>query len=188
MNKKTVIALIAILIIAIVGYMAWKKKHEHPGGAVEHPGTEEEHPGKEGGEGSSLETPNQEQAAIEKKTVFTASEIKEAMLAHIEATVQANSGVLKIYDDKISQFLQLKFVKIHDPVRKIGEARYFACTDFEVIGEAGKLYDLDFWLVPNKGKLVITDTRIHKEPTGKIGAWEKKERYTFVNDNPVEVN
>lgn len=187
MNKKTLIAIMVIIIVAIVGYMAWKKKHEHPGGAMEHPGTEEQKPA-EGSQGSSLETPNQEQAAVDQKTEFTAQDIKDAMLAHIESKVQADNGVLKIYDDKASQVLQLKFVKIHDPVRKIEGKGYFACTDFEVVGEAGKLYDLDFWLSAQNGALVVTDTRIHKEPTGKIGAWEKKERYTFVNDNPVEVN
>lgn len=178
MNKKTLIAIIVIVIVAIVGYMAWKKKHEHPGGAMEHPGTEEQKPA-EGNPGSSLETP---------KTEFNAQEIKDTMLAHIESKVQADNGVLKIYDDKVSQILQLKFVKIHDPVRKIEGKGYFACTDFEVVGEAGKLYDLDFWLSAQNGALVVTDTRIHKEPAGTRGAWEKKERYTFINDNPVEVN
>lgn len=180
------IAVIVIIIIAVVGYMAWKKKHEHPGGAVEHPGTEEQKPA-EGGEGSSLETPDQEQATKE-KTEFNAQEIKDAMLAHIQSKVEPNKGVLKIYDEKVSQILRLKFVKIHDPVRKIEGKGYFACTDFEVSGEAGKLYDLDFWLVPLNGQLAVTDTKIHKEPVGKKGAWVKKERYTFINDNPVDVN
>lgn len=186
MNKKTMIAVIVIIIIAVVGYMAWKKKHEHPGGAVEHPGTEQEHPG-EGDKGSSLDIPEAEQA-VQEKTEFNAQEIKDVMLAHIQAKVEPNGGVLKIYDEKASQVLRLKFVKIHDPVRKIEGKGYFACTDFAVSGEAGKLYDLDFWLTPQHGQLVVTDTKIHKEPIGKSGAWEKKERYTFVNDNPVEVN
>lgn len=186
MNKKTMIAVLVIIIIAVVGYMAWKKKHEHPGGEVEHPGTEQEHTG-EGDKGSSLDTPEAEQA-VQEKTEFNAQEIKDAMLAHIQSKVEPNGGVLKIYDEKASQILRLKFVKIHDPVRKIEGKGYFACTDFEVTGEAGKLYDLDFWLTPTGGQLVVTDTKIHKEPVGKSGAWEKKERYTFVNDNPVEVN
>lgn len=139
-----------------------KKKKEHPGEESE----EEEHPG-------------------EQSKNFNAAQIKTAMNKHIQG--ETKDGVFAIVDPKTGQNLQLKFVKIHDPVRKIGGKGYFACTDFEVAGQPGKLYDLDFWLNPKGGRLAVTDTKIHKEPRQAGGAWTKHARYTFIKDQPVEI-
>lgn len=146
--------------------------------AGEHPG--DEHAGKPAAE----EHPGDEHAGSKAPEV-SAVQIKEAMKTHIEA--KAQNGVFSINDQETGKDLKLRFVKIHDPVRKIEGKGYFACTDFEVIGEVGKLYDLDFWLNLKDGKLVVTETKIHKEPEQVGGVWQKKERYTFVNDNPVEI-
>lgn len=135
------------------------------------------------------EHPGDEHAGTQ-APVFTAQQIKEAMKKHIDKTTQ--NGVFAIHDMKTHQDLKLQFIKIHDPVRKIEGKGYFACTDFEVIGETGKLYDLDFWLNPKDGKLgrhalVVTETKIHKEPKLEGGKWTKMARYTFINDKPVEI-
>ncbi|HBQ22024.1 MAG TPA: hypothetical protein DD708_08845 [Deltaproteobacteria bacterium] len=179
MNKNIIIVILA-LIIAVGGIFIYKKcTHQgchffHKTSAVqEHAGQEhagQEHPG-----------------APSSSKEFTANEIKSTMTSYIQALSQNHGGSFKIMDEKTKQALTLKFVKIHDPVRKIEGKGYFACIDFEVVGTPGKLYDLDFWLNPQANQLVVTDTKIHKEPTLEKGQWVKKERYTFVNDNPVEV-
>jgi hypothetical protein len=116
---------------------------------------------------------------------FYVEDIKEAMATHIEAGVD-ESGDFHLRDDQTGETLALKFVKIHDPVRQIGEATYFACTDFEVVREAGKLYDLDFWLRPAGDKLEVYDTKVHKEPRHSfIYGWFKYPRYTFIDDQVV---
>lgn len=120
--------------------------------------------------------------------VFTAGQIKKAIQEHINQETKKGGGVFIIKDSKQNNMeLKLRFVKIHDPVRQIKDKGYFACSDFEVIGEKGKLYDLDFWLNPMEGNLVVTETKIHKNPKFINGQWSKMARYTFVNDNPVEV-
>ena len=152
---------------------------EHPGNAAqEHPGNAaaQEHPGN-----AAQEHPGQ--AAKN----YSAAEIKAAMRAHIDAMVQKGGGVFRLKDDKTGENLELNFVKIHDPVRKIRGNTYFACTDFSVKGQKDKLYDLDFWLTPMNGKLMVTATKIHKEPVFKNGKWVKKARFTYVNDKPVVV-
>ncbi|NQV16893.1 hypothetical protein HQ531_15625 [bacterium] len=116
---------------------------------------------------------------------FSAADIKGAMNVYI--TGREEEGVFKIHDEKTGEDLNLKFIKIHDPVRKIEGKGFFACTDFEVVGETDKLYDLDFWLNPEDGTLKVYDEKIHKHPVAIEGGWEKKARYTFVNDNPVEI-
>lgn len=151
--------------------------------AGEHPG--EEHAGKP----AKKEDPGEEHAG---KTApkFSAEQIKKAMRAHIDA--QTKNGVFAIYDRKTKKDLKLRFVKIHEPVREMQGKGFFACTDFVVVKEtgeleAGKLYDLDFWLNPRDGKLVVTETKIHKEPKKINGQWTKQARYTFINDKPVVV-
>ncbi|NQV42298.1 MAG: hypothetical protein HQ506_08095 [Candidatus Marinimicrobia bacterium] len=194
---------IALLMI-IVSVVVWNcsSKAEHPGGmaescstvACENPdhnhsakASSQEHGGQEHGgqEHGGQEHGGQEHGGEAAQT-FTAAEIKGAMNAYI--AMREDEGIFKIADEKTGEELQLKFVKIHDPVRKIEGKGFFACTDFEVVGESGKLYDLDFWLNPENGKLKVTEEKIHKHPIKTDAGWEKKARYTFINDNPVEID
>ena len=122
-----------------------------------------------------------------KVEAFTAEQIKGAMSQYIMEKTKEGGGVFKMHDDKTGQDLALEFVKIHDPVRKIEGKGYFACTDFRLQGEPQKVYDLDFWLNPQDNKLVVTKTTIHKEPKQVGNVCVKMPRYTFENDQPVEL-
>lgn len=113
-------------------------------------------------------------------------EIKAAMHEHIAQKTRDGGGAFKYKDEKTGENLVLEFVKIHDPITKTKQG-YFACTDFRVKAEPEKVYDLDFWVNPKDGKLVVTETRIHKEPKKEGSGWVKKPRYNFVGDQPVEV-
>lgn len=118
---------------------------------------------------------------------FYVEDIKAAMMEHIAEQVDAD-GVFHLRDDKTGEMLSLKFVEIHDPVRQIDGSTYFACTDFHVVGEPKKLYDIDFWMKPVTGKLEIYDTKVHKEPRKSlIYGWYKQPRYTFVNDRVISL-
>lgn len=118
---------------------------------------------------------------------FYVDDIKAAMRKHILARVDKN-GIFHIHDDVADEDLALKFVKIHDPVRQIDGNTYFACTDFHVVGDEKKLYDLDFWMNPQTGELKVYEEKIHKEPRRSLlYGWYKQARYTFVNDRVVEI-
>lgn len=120
------------------------------------------------------------QAAV--KRTYYAEDIKATMQKYIDATVDEN-GVFHMPDDKTGSTLALKFVQIHDPVRQIGSDVYFACTDFHVLGEPKKLYDLDFWMNEKTGELKIYQSKVHKEPRRSLlYGWYKQPRYTFVDD------
>lgn len=142
-----------------------------------------EHPGEEhGGE------PVKKEHAGTKATTFTAAQIKKTMKEHIDNATTKGGGTFNLTDkDDGNKKLKLKFVKIHDPVRKIEGKGYFACTDFQLVDDPKQVYDLDFWLNPKDGKLVVTATKVHKVPELKEGSWVKKARYTFVNDKPVVI-
>lgn len=114
---------------------------------------------------------------------FTAGEIKAAMREHIaNRTQMGNPGVFEITDPRTSQTLELRFQKIHDPVRTMGDGHYFACTNFAAIGDPYKTYDLDFWLQVHDGELVVYEENVHKLPVHKHGEWVQQPRYNFVND------
>ena len=118
---------------------------------------------------------------------YYVEDIKKAMDIHLADRVDEN-GIFHMRDDKTGEILQLKFVKIHDPVRVINRSIYFACTDFHVVGERKKLYDIDFWLSPIDGKLVIYKEKVHKEPRkALLYGWYKQPRYTFVNDKVISL-
>ncbi len=158
---RSVVVLVVVFLLVIAGASAHGAADEHPG---EHPGA--------------------------KAKEFTAAEIKKAMMDHINNGTKAGGGAFKLKDaDDGGKELSLKFVQIHDPVRKIAGKGYFACIDFQAAGgEKGQLYDIDFWLAPKDGKLVVTETKVHKAPVKNGGKWAKKERYNFDGDKPVVVN
>ena len=113
---------------------------------------------------------------------YYVEDIKTAMIKYVDATVD-DKGIFYLRDDKTGEKLALKFVRIHDPVRQIGSDIYFACTDFHVVGEPDKLYDLDFWMNDKTGELKVYQSKVHKEPRWSLlYGWYKQPRYTFVND------
>ncbi|MBI3185332.1 MAG: hypothetical protein HYZ28_24605 [Myxococcales bacterium] len=156
---------------------------EHPGTTAEHAGKSVEHAGVAAEHaGAAAEHAGQRARGV------TAEQIKEAMGAYITARVRDGGGAFRITDERSREALSLEFVKIHDPVRKIEKRGYFACTDFHPVGAEGeKLYDLDFWLQLREGTLVVTEERIHKHPEQQGSAWVKRARYTFENDDPIEI-
>jgi hypothetical protein len=119
---------------------------------------------------------------VAEKRKYYVEDIKSTMMQHIDDVVDED-GVFRLQDDKTGEQLALKFVRIHDPVRQIGSDIYFACTDFHVLGEPDKLYDLDFWMNDKTGQLKIYQSKVHKEPRWSLlYGWYKQPRYTFVND------
>ena len=127
------------------------------------------------------ETKAQPSEASEPRKYYV-EDIKSTMRKYIESSID-DEGVFHMEDDKTGEMLALKFVQIHDPVRQIGSDVYFACTDFHVVGDPDKLYDLDFWMNDKTGELGVFESKVHKEPRWSLlYGWYKQPRYTFVDD------
>ncbi|CAB4243196.1 conserved protein of unknown function [Methylacidimicrobium sp. AP8] len=114
-------------------------------------------------------------------------EVKAAIHEYIADKIREGGGVLRIRDEKTGQEIPLEFVEIHNPVRRIPDKDYFACTDFREKGEPEKIYDIDFWLAEKDGKLVVDQVKIHKAPEKEDGRWIQVERYSFEADKPTIV-
>lgn len=172
--RKGIIALPVILILVLA----------RCGGDTNEP-TSSQSAAESEAEPENQDTPAQAEQQPKKRDPeeFTAEQIKAAMREHIEnRTEMGNPGVFEITDPRTSQTLELRFQKIHDPVRTMGDGHYFACTNFAAIDDPYKTYDLDFWLQVHDGELVVYEENVHKLPVHKHGEWVQQPRYNFVDD------
>lgn len=124
-------------------------------------------------------------ASTSRYAQYGPEQIKAAIRKHIATRTElGNPGVFEITDPRTSQVLKLQFIKVHDPVRSLGGGRYFACTDFHVVGQPDKTFDLDFWMMEFNGELVTYQENVHKLPVREDGEWVQQPRYTFVDNQP----
>lgn len=98
-----------------------------------------------------------------------------------------NKGEYILVDEKTGEKINLEFVGVHQPVRRLNEdGRYFACTDFRKHGTVNQYYDIDFWLNEDDGTISVGEVRIHKVPEMKDGGFIQIPRYHF-HDVDAEV-
>ncbi len=69
--------------------------------------------------------------------------------------------------------LALELVKLHDDrFSSLGGDKYFACVDMK--GTDGKIYDVDFFMVVQPGKLTVTETSVHKINGKPLYNWKQE--------------
>src|SRR5213594_2281004 len=69
--------------------------------------------------------------------------------------------------------LALDLVKVHDDrFSSLGGDKYFACVDMK--GADGKIYDIDFLMVVQPGKLTVTQTSVHKINGKALYNWKEE--------------
>ena len=69
--------------------------------------------------------------------------------------------------------LALDLIKVHDDrFSSLGANKYFACVDMK--GRDGKIYDIDFFMVVQPGKLTVTQTSVHKINGKPLYNWKEE--------------
>ena len=69
--------------------------------------------------------------------------------------------------------LALDLVKLHDDrFSSLGGDKYFACVDMK--GNDGKIYDVDFFMIVQPGKLTVTETAVHKINGKPLYNWKQE--------------
>ncbi len=69
--------------------------------------------------------------------------------------------------------LALDLVKVHDDrFSNLGGNKYFACVDMK--GNDGKMYDIDFFMLLQPGKLSVTETSVHKINGKPLYNWKQQ--------------
>lgn len=70
--------------------------------------------------------------------------------------------------------LALDLIKVHDDrFSSLGGDKYFACVDMR--GADGKIYDIDFFMVVQPGKLTVTETSVHKINGKPLYNWKEQD-------------
>jgi hypothetical protein len=68
--------------------------------------------------------------------------------------------------------LALDLIRLHDErFASLGGDKYFACVDMK--GPDGKIYDIDFFMVVQTGKLTVTETAVHKINGKPLYNWKQ---------------
>src|SRR5436189_4548486 len=68
--------------------------------------------------------------------------------------------------------LALDLIKVHDNrFSSLGGNKYFACVDMK--GTDGKIYDIDFLMAVQTGKLSVTQTSVHKINGKPLYNWKQ---------------
>ncbi|MCI0441635.1 hypothetical protein L0244_00805 [bacterium] len=164
MKKLLGILLSAVLVLCWGSFaQAAAQQQEHPEGQQqEHPKEKQEHPKKE-------EHPKGSQKKM------TTDEIDAAIRSSIEQQSQTD-GFFHVQDNVLNKSWNLKLDKVHkDKLTAMSADTYFACVDFNA--DDGTKVDVDFYLKNEDGKLVVTDTSVHKINDVARYMYEQKDGY-----------
>ena len=104
------------------------------------------------------------------------AEIQVGIERHVEEQVRLGGGYFKLpFRDKE---LRLKLVRVHtEYLSNLGPGRYFACVDLADV--SGDVYDVDFFLAGEPGKMKVTETTVHKINGQPFYAWEQQSDGTW---------
>lgn len=144
---------------------ALPQEHPQEDPKKEHPQTKKEHPKQE----HPKEHPKAEAAKA-----FTTADLEQVIKADIAA--KERRGFFRLKDPVDKKTWRLKLDRVHtDKLTQLDPDTYFACVDFNA--SDGKKVDVDFFLKRKDGKLVMTDTTIHKVNGVPRYAWQEQEGF-----------
>jgi hypothetical protein len=105
-------------------------------------------------------------------TQATMSDVSDGLKRFISGYA-AKSADKKFHMPYQRKDLALDLVKLHDDrFSSVGGDKYFACVDMR--GADGKIYDIDFFMVVQTGKLTVTETSVHKINGKPLYNWKQE--------------
>ena len=105
-------------------------------------------------------------------TEATMSEVSNGLKEFI-SDYAAKSPDKKFHMPYQRKDLALDLVKVHDDrFSSLGGNKYFACVDMK--GKDGKIYDIDFLMAVQPGKLNVTSTSVHKINGKPLYNWKQE--------------
>jgi hypothetical protein len=109
------------------------------------------------------------QAAMTEATMSDASD----GLKRFISSYSAKSADKKFHIPYQRKDLALDLVKLHDDrFSSLGGDKYFACVDMK--GSDGKVYDIDFFMIVQPGRLTVTETSVHKINGKPLYNWKEE--------------
>jgi YHS domain-containing protein len=101
---------------------------------------------------------------------FSGSDAEGVVKELIANAVKANNGIFPFTDPLNGDQLKLNYDDI-DFTRTIDGYGFFPDVKFHDSQNPQKKYLVDFWVIPQAGKLQVQETRIYKEPLQVGGKW-----------------
>lgn len=101
---------------------------------------------------------------------FTGSDAEGVVKEMIANVVKANNGIFPLTDPLNGDQLKLSYDDV-DFTRTIDGYGFFPDVKFHDAQDPQKKYLVDFWVIPEAGKLQVQETRIYKEPLQADGKW-----------------
>ena len=100
------------------------------------------------------------------------ADISAEIKKHIESDRRKSSDK-KFHVNYRGKDLALDLIKVHDDrFSSLGGNKYFACVDMK--GTDGKIYDIDFFMLVQTGKLTVTETSVHKINGKPLYNWKEE--------------
>ena len=123
---------------------------------------------------------SQSQQLPQTRTGAPQAAMTEATMSNVSAGLKefisgyaAKSADKKFHIPYQRKDLALDLVKLHDDrFSSLGGDKYFACVDMK--GADGKIYDIDFVMVVQTGKLTVTETYVHKINGKALYNWKEE--------------
>ncbi len=103
---------------------------------------------------------------------ITNADISVGIKGHI-ATQRKNSADRKFHVNYRRKNLALDLVRVHeDRLSSLGGGKYFACVDMKAAD--GTIYDIDFFMVGQPGRMTVTETSVHKINGKPLYNWKEE--------------
>jgi YHS domain-containing protein len=106
---------------------------------------------------------------------YSGSDAEALVKATIDARLKANNGIFPIDDPLNGEHLKLSYDDV-DFTRTLDGYGFFPDVKFHDSQNTQKKYLIDFWVMPQDGKLQVQETRIYKAPLMADAKWTTMER------------
>ena len=119
---------------------------------------------------------NKAKSQFEKISNIVTADIQAGIEKHIEEQTKLGGGYFKVTFD--NEELNLKLVRVHtEYLANLAPLQHFACVD--LASTDGHVYDVDFFLNGDLGKMTVTETTVHKINGKSLYVWKQKDDKTW---------
>ena len=125
---------------------------------------------------STKEKKEEKTLAVKNIPEVVTADIEAGIKANIAKKVEEGGGYFNMKSD--GKELRLQLVRVHtEYLSNLGPRRHFACVDLADV--SGDVYDVDFFLDGDPGRMSVTETTLHKLNGKPFYTWKQRKDKTW---------
>ncbi len=125
---------------------------------------------------STKEKKEEKTLAVKNIPEVVTADIEAGIKANIAIKVEEGGGYFNMKSD--GKELRLQLVRVHtEYLSNLGPRRHFACVDLADV--SGDVYDVDFFLDGDPGRMSVTETTLHKLNGKPFYTWKQRKDKTW---------